>query len=108
MRELPYLHQSARSGFSDRAGARAAQVRPTIELMDTLTIAGRTFRSRLFVGTGKYRSFQEMARCHEASGADVVTVAVRRVNLPGSHGDRSQESLLDYIDTSKYFLLPNT
>jgi thiazole synthase len=76
--------------------------------MDTLTIAGRTFRSRLFVGTGKYRSFQEMARCHEASGAEVVTVAVRRVNLPGSHGDRSQESLLDYIDTSKYFLLPNT
>jgi thiazole synthase len=71
--------------------------------MDTLTIAGRTFRSRLFVGTGKYRSFQEMARCHEASGAEVVTVAVRRVNL-----DRSQESLLNYIDTSKYFLLPNT
>ena len=71
--------------------------------MDTLTIAGRTFRSRLFVGTGKYRSFQEMARCHEASGSEVITVAVRRVNL-----DRSQESLLDYIDTSKYFLLPNT
>jgi thiazole synthase len=71
--------------------------------MDTLTIAGRTFRSRLFVGTGKYRSFQEMARCHEASGAEVITVAVRRVNL-----DRSQESLLDYIDASKYFLLPNT
>src|SRR5438093_40789 len=71
--------------------------------MDTLTIAGRTFRSRLFVGTGKYRSFQEMARCHDASGAEVITVAVRRVNL-----DRTQESLLDYIDTSKYFLLPNT
>ena len=71
--------------------------------MDSLTIAGRTFRSRLFVGTGKYRSFQEMARCHEASGAEVVTVAVRRVNL-----DRSQESLLDYIDTAKHFLLPNT
>jgi thiazole synthase len=71
--------------------------------METLTIAGRTFRSRLFVGTGKYRSFQEMARCHEASGAEVVTVAVRRVNL-----NRSQESLLDHVDTSKYFLLPNT
>ena len=52
--------------------------------METLTIAGRTFRSRLFVGTGKYRSFQEMARCHEASGAEVVTVAVRRVNLDRS------------------------
>jgi len=71
--------------------------------MDTLTIAGRAFRSRLFVGTGKYRSPQEMARCHEASGAEVVTVAVRRVNL-----DRSKESLLDHIDTSKYFLLANT
>src|SRR5437660_3619299 len=72
--------------------------------MDTLTIAGRQFSSRLFVGTGKYRSNQEMARCHEASGAEVVTVAVRRVNLT----DRSKESLLDYIDRSKYFLLPNT
>jgi thiazole synthase len=72
--------------------------------MDTqFTIAGRSFRSRLMIGTGKYRSPQEMARCHEASGAEIVTVAVRRVNL-----DRSQESLLDFIDTSKYFLLPNT
>src|SRR5579883_3502228 len=70
--------------------------------MNTLKIAGREFRSRLFVGTGKYRSFQEMQQCHEASGAEVVTVAVRRVNL-----DRSQESLLNYID-SKMFLLPNT
>ncbi len=72
--------------------------------MDTLKIAGREFQSRLLVGTGKYRSFPEMARCHEASGAEVVTVAVRRVNL----SDRSKESLLDYIDRSKYFLLPNT
>jgi thiazole synthase len=72
--------------------------------MDSLTIAGRAFSSRLFVGTGKYRSFQEMARCHAASGAEVVTVAVRRVNLT----DRSKESLLDYIDRSKFFLLPNT
>jgi thiazole synthase len=72
--------------------------------METLKIAGREFRSRLFVGTGKYRSFPEMARCHEASGAEVVTVAVRRVNLT----DRSKESLLDYIDRSKFFLLPNT
>src|ERR1700733_6360875 len=72
--------------------------------METLKIADREFRSRLLVGTGKYRSFQEMARCHEASGAEVVTVAVRRVNLT----DRTKESLLDYIDRSKYFLLPNT
>ncbi|MCL6506613.1 MAG: thiazole synthase, partial [Bryobacteraceae bacterium] len=62
-------------------------------MQDTpLVIAGREFRSRLIVGTGKYRSFQEMARCHEASGAEMVTVAVRRVNLT----DRSRESLLDY------------
>jgi thiazole synthase len=69
-----------------------------------LTIAGRQFRSRLMIGTGKYRSFAEMARCHEASGAEIVTVAVRRVNID----DRSKESLLDYVDRSKYFLLPNT
>ena len=67
-------------------------------------IAGREFSSRLIIGTGKYRSFPEMARCLEASGADMVTVAVRRVNLT----DRSKESLLDYIDTKKFFILPNT
>ena len=71
---------------------------------DVLRIAGREFRSRLIIGTGKYRSFQEMARAHEASGAEMVTVAVRRVNLT----DRSKESLLDYVDRQKYFLLPNT
>src|SRR5919202_1786053 len=73
-------------------------------MSDVLRIADREFQSRLFVGTGKYRSFPEMARCHAASGAEVVTVAVRRVNLT----DRSKESLLDYIDRSKYFILPNT
>ena len=73
-------------------------------MSDNLIIAGREFRSRLIVGTGKYRSFQEMARCHAASGADMVTVAVRRVNLT----DKSKESLLDYIDRSKFFILPNT
>jgi thiazole synthase len=73
-------------------------------MKDELRIAGREFRSRLFVGTGKYRSFQEMSRCHAASGAEVVTVAVRRVNLT----DRSKESLLDHIDRTKYFILPNT
>ncbi len=73
-------------------------------MSETLKIAGREFRSRLIVGTGKYRSFPEMARCHEASGAEMVTVAVRRVNLT----DRSKESLLDYIDRTKLFILPNT
>jgi thiazole synthase len=71
---------------------------------DPLKIAGREFRSRLIVGTGKYRSFQEMQRCHAASGAEVATVAVRRVNLT----DRSKESLLDYIDRARIFILPNT
>ncbi len=71
---------------------------------DVIRIAGREFHSRLIVGTGKYRSFQEMARAHEASGAEIVTVAVRRVNLT----DRTKESLLDYIDRKKYFILPNT
>jgi thiazole synthase len=70
----------------------------------SLRIADREFRSRLIVGTGKYRSFQQMKRCHELSGADCVTVAVRRVNLT----DRSTESLLDYIDREKIFILPNT
>src|SRR6201992_1716616 len=73
-------------------------------MADELVIAGRVFRSRLIVGTGKYRSFQEMARAHKASGADMVTVAVRRVNLT----DRSKESLLDYIDRDRLFILPNT
>jgi len=73
--------------------------------MDTsFVIAGRTFRSRLIVGTGKYPSHAVMAQAHAASGADMVTVAVRRVNI----SDRSKESLLDYIDTEKMFILPNT
>ena len=74
------------------------------DMSEYLEIAGRRFQSRLVVGTGKYRSFPEMQRCHEASGADMVTVAIRRVNLT----DRSKESLLDYIDRSKLFILPNT
>src|SRR5581483_506851 len=68
------------------------------------TIADRTFTSRLIVGTGKYPSNAVMAQAHAASGADMVTVAVRRVNIT----DRSKESLLDYIDPKRYFILPNT
>ena len=71
---------------------------------DVLTIAGRNFSSRLFVGTGKYRSKPLMARCHQASGTEMVTLAVRRVNL----SDRSKESELDYIDRSAIHILPNT
>jgi thiazole synthase len=71
---------------------------------DPFVIAGRTFASRLIVGTGKYSSHAVMAQAHAASGADMVTVAVRRVNL----NDRSGQSLLDFIDRDKIFLLPNT
>jgi thiazole synthase len=69
-----------------------------------LIIAGRTFKSRLIVGTGKYPSHAVMAQSLAASGADMVTVAVRRVNI----SDRSRESLLDYIDTDRIAILPNT
>ncbi len=70
----------------------------------SLIIAGKAFGSRLIVGTGKYPSNAVMVQAHDASGAEMVTVAVRRVNI----ADRSKESLLDYIDTSRYFVLPNT
>lgn len=73
-------------------------------MSDNLVIKGIEFRSRLWVGTGKYRDFEETARAVEASGADVVTVAVRRVNIT----DRKSENLLDYLDPKKYRILPNT
>jgi thiazole synthase len=88
-----------KEGRSDQGHA------PIIVVMeDLLTLAGRTFRSRLFVGTGKYRSKQLMARCHAASGTEMATLAVRRVNLT----DRTKESELDFIDRSKIHILPNT
>jgi thiazole synthase len=71
---------------------------------DTFVLAGREFRSRLIVGTGKYPSFQVMREAHEASGAEMVTVAVRRVDLKA----RGPENLLDHIDTRRFVLLPNT
>src|SRR5215210_3749809 len=69
---------------------------------EKLEIAGRTFTSRLIIGTGKYRSYEEMKAAHRASGAEMVTVAVRRVPL-----DRSSESFLDHLDAS-LVILPNT
>jgi len=71
---------------------------------DRLTIAGIEVRSRLWVGTGKYKDFVETQKVIEASGADVVTVAVRRVNIT----DRKSENLLDYLSPKKYKILPNT
>jgi len=73
-------------------------------MVDELVIAGRKFRSRLLIGTGKYATFDLMREALDKSGAEIVTVAVRRINI----SDRSKESLLDYIDTDKYTLLPNT
>jgi thiazole synthase len=71
---------------------------------DQLVIKGIEFKSRLWVGTGKYKDFEETKKAIEASGSDVVTVAVRRVNI----FDRKSENLLDYIDPKRYRILPNT
>jgi thiazole synthase len=72
--------------------------------IDTWTVAGRTFTSRLIVGTGKYKDFAQNAAAVEASGAEIVTVAVRRVNI----SDRNAPVLMDYIDPKKITYLPNT
>ena len=72
---------------------------------DMWTVAGRHFRSRLLVGTGKYRDFAETRAAIEASGAEIVTVAVRRVNIGQ---DPSAPSLLDFLDPERYCILPNT
>ncbi len=71
---------------------------------DTLTIGNRTFKSRLILGTGKYRTYDEMNASFEASGAEMITVALRRLDLD----DPSKRTLLDYIDWNKYVILPNT
>src|SRR5881628_3915538 len=71
---------------------------------DRLIIAGREFKSRLWVGTGKYKDFVETKKAIDTAGADVVTVAVRRVNIT----DPNKENLLDYLDPKKYTILPNT
>jgi len=73
-------------------------------MTDSLIIAGREFKSRLILGSGKYESFELMTKSLEAAETEMVTVAVRRVNLT----DRSKESLLDFIDTRRYHILPNT
>jgi thiazole synthase len=73
-------------------------------MTDTFELAGRTYTSRLIVGTGKYRDFAETKHAVEASGAEIVTVAVRRVNIT----DSRTENLLDYLDPARYTILPNT
>ena len=74
-------------------------------MQDSLIIAGKAYSSRLLVGTGKYRDFEQTRAAIEASGAEIVTVAIRRTNIGQEPG---QPSLLDYLPPSKYTLLPNT
>ena len=85
-------------------GGAPDQVETAQAADDPLVVAGRTFHSRLLVGTGKYRDFAETARAIEASGAEIVTVAVRRVNIT----DPKQPMLVDYVDPRRYTYLPNT
>ncbi|MBI4526501.1 MAG: thiazole synthase [Deltaproteobacteria bacterium] len=73
-------------------------------MSDFLKLGDRSFKSRLIVGTGKYKDFRETQKAIEASGAEIVTVAVRRVNIT----DPGKENLLDYLDPKKYTILPNT
>src|SRR5437867_12275185 len=95
----------SRMGTASRWFGRWVAVRGERRIaMDTsLVIGGKEFASRLIVGTGKYGSLDIMRQAHEESGAEIVTVAIRRVSLPGSG-----ESILDYIDTKRFTLLPNT
>ncbi len=81
-----------------------AKMKDTSEIKDTFDLGGKSFKSRLIVGTGKYKDFAETRAAVEESGADIVTVAVRRVNIT----DRGKENLLDYLDPKRYQILPNT
>jgi thiazole synthase len=85
-----------------REGERPKEATPRVD--KPFVIAGKTFKSRLIIGTGKYKSYEDNARALEASGAEIVTVAVRRVNLT----DPSQPKLVDFIDPKKVQYLPNT
>jgi thiazole synthase len=96
---------TSRSSLSSEAAeARTNDVNVATNLDDCWTVAGRTFRSRLIVGTGKYKSFEQNAAAVEASGAEIVTVAVRRVNI----ADPGAPMLTDHIDPKRYTYLPNT
>jgi thiazole synthase len=88
----------------NRQGENMTTTLEQIKSEDTYQIKGKTFHSRLLVGTGKYATNELMAQCLEASGTEIVTVALRRVNLE----NKGEKTLLDYIDPKKYTLLPNT
>ncbi|MBT3990744.1 MAG: sulfur carrier protein ThiS [Rhodospirillaceae bacterium] len=85
-------------------GGGAPEGTSAVSADDTFEVAGQVFKSRLLVGTGKYKDFEETAAAIEASGAEIVTVAVRRVNVT----DPNQPMLVDYVDPKKYTYLPNT
>ena len=76
----------------------------TVQNSDQLVIAGRTFNSRLIIGTGKYKTYEQNAEAAVAAGVDMVTVAIRRVNLT----DASQPRLTDHVSPKDYTFLPNT
>lgn len=83
---------------------KEAETRNQAPAADTFTLAGKEYTSRLIVGTGKYKDFEETRKAIELTGAEIVTVAVRRVNIT----DSGKENLLDYLDPKKYTILPNT
>ena len=104
-------YEGAELGDGDRlevvhfiGGGAAEEEAPPSAGEDAFTVAGREFRSRLIVGTGKYRDFEETRLALEASGAEIVTVAVRRVNVT----DPARPMLVDFVDPEKYVYLPNT
>jgi thiazole synthase len=76
----------------------------SIDTSDSWTVAGKTYKSRLIIGTGKYKDYAQNAAAAEAAGAEIVTVAIRRVNL----SDPNQPRLTDFVDPKKYTFLPNT
>src|SRR5438874_1580354 len=102
------LPKAMRSRSSSRSAEASAMNAPTLladQIADPLLIAGRAYRSRLLIGTGKYRDFDETRRAVEASGAEIVTVAIRRTNI----GQNAAEpSLLDALPPSRFTILPNT
>lgn len=83
---------------------KEAETRNQTPAADAFTLAGKDYTSRLIVGTGKYKDFEETRKAIELTGAEIVTVAVRRVNIT----DSGKENLLDYLDPKKYTILPNT
>src|SRR5438270_5659431 len=104
-RGSPTATRSRSSWPSAGASAMNAPTRLAEQIADPLLIAGRAYRSRLLIGTGKYRDFDETRRAVEASGAEIVTVAIRRTNIGQNAGE---PSLLDALPPSRFTILPNT